>query len=114
MELVGAALGGHANARNAGILCAEIIGQNIQLAYCFEGRLTRRGRSVECARGPLSIDCKVRAITLEPEKLECAVAGTLRDVRVQVQERVDIPAVARQVDDFAAGNRVSNGLIGGV
>ena len=36
MELVRAALGGHANARNAGIFCAEIIGQNIQFADCFE------------------------------------------------------------------------------
>src|SRR6266496_2661646 len=43
MELVRAALGGHANARNAGILRAEIIGQNIQFAHCFEGRLTGGG-----------------------------------------------------------------------
>ena len=81
-----AALSGDANIANSRIFGAEIGGENIELANGLQRRLTGGRRTENRVGGPLAVDCKIGAITLEAQELEFAILNALRNIRVQVKE----------------------------
>src|SRR5689334_20429665 len=83
MVPVAAALGGHANISDAGVLGAEIISEDVDVAHGFQRGLAG-GRLAEYSTiRALTIQREARAVALPAQKLEFAVGRTLRDVWVQ-------------------------------
>ena len=86
MECVLATLCRNSNVGNPRVLGAEVVRENIQLTDCLKGGLTGGRRAEYRVGGALAVDSKVRAVTLEAEKLEFAITYPLRDVRIQIQK----------------------------
>src|SRR6266496_1458674 len=114
MKLVLTALGGNTDVGNSCILGAEVIGENINFAYRLERRLTRAMRTEDCIGRALAVQSETRAVTLEAQKLQFAIAISLRDVWIEIQKVVNVSAIAGKVDHLPVGDSSADSLIGAV
>ena len=103
-----------ADITNSRVLGAEVVGENIDLAYRLERRLTRAVRPEDCIRRALTIQGETRAVTLETQKLQFAIAISLGDVWIEIQKVVNVAAIAGKVDHLPVGDSSADSLIGGI
>src|SRR6185369_6572677 len=99
--LVRPALRVDANVRHAGVLRREVVREHGELADGLERWLAVGRLAEDRAVRALAVDREGRAVAERPDKLEARVAGRGRDVRVEVEELVDVAAIARKLDDLA-------------
>ena len=77
-------LGGDTDVRDARILGAEIIRENIDVGNCFQRWLAVGRRAENTAVRALPIQSEIAAVTLRTEELESRRRGPLRDVGIQI------------------------------
>ena len=51
---------------------------------------------------------------MRTQELEFSIGTALGDIRIQIEKRINVPAVARQVDDLTARDRIADRLIFGI
>ena len=71
-------------------------------------------RPEDCIRRALTIQGETRAVTLETQKLQFAIAISLGDVRIEIQKVVNVAAIAGKVDHLPVGDSSADSLIGAV
>ena len=104
----------YANVGDAGIFGAEIGREDVYFAHRFERRLALRRFAEDAAVRALAVERETGAVTLSAEKLEFTVGGTLRDVGIEIEERVDVAAVTWKFGDGGAADRFGDRLVFGV
>src|SRR5262249_57283548 len=92
--VLAAALGLDADVGDAGVFRREIVGEHNQLADGFERGLAAGRLAEDAAAGPLAVEREAGAVALRADELEGAVTHPLSDVRVEVEERIDVAVVA--------------------
>src|SRR6266568_5633922 len=71
-------------------------------------------RTEDCIGRSLAVQSETRAVTLEAQKLQFAIAISLRDVWIEIQKVVNVAAVAGKVDHLPIGDSSADGLVGAV
>src|ERR1043166_255344 len=113
MVCVTTALRCHANIRDARVLCVEAVRQNRYFADSFERRLSADRLSETRAGRSLSVEREVGAPALSSNELE-SIVGVVGDVGRQIEEVVNVAAVAGKINNLLGGERVRDGLIFGL
>src|SRR5450432_516862 len=106
-----AALGVNANVGDACVLGAEVGGEDVYIADGFERRLALRGFAEDAAVRTLAVEGKAGAVALGAQEFEFAGGGTLRDVGIEIEEGIDVAAVAWEFGDGSAADCLGDGLI---
>src|SRR5262249_22545456 len=99
---------------DAGVFSAEVGGEDVHFADGFERWFALCGLAEDTTVRTLAVEGEAGAVALRAEKFELTVSRALRNVGIEIEEGVDVAAVARELGDCGAADRFGDGLIFGV
>src|SRR5882762_4743237 len=89
----------NANVRNPSVFRAKVRGKNVDLADGFERGLAGSWFSEDATVGMLTIDRETSTVALRSKEFELTIRGSLGNIGIQIEEGIDIAAVARKLSN---------------
>ena len=105
------ALGSYPDIPDARILGAEVVRENVDFTDSLQGRLTAGRCTKNATVGLLAVQREVGPVTLRTQELEGTVCIRLRDIRIQVEKAINVPAVPGQFNDCLIRDGVADSLV---